>query len=505
MQIFQKIFFIIFLTTSLYASQKTCILIIHSYSQEYPWTKNQHTSFVKTLQESGKNFDFHTEYLDTKRLKLTPEYQEKFLQYLKFKYKNSHLGLVYVTDDNALEFIYKNKNELFQAQKQPIVFFSGVNNLDMHKTLPKDSFAGVYEVKEIKPNIELIKQFSPQTRDIWFIGDDSSTYHSIKKELQTQHKDFANMHFHYISDEYISKVTKELPHNKRSFVLLTTIGNLKDDNNNTLQPKESIDIIKDNKNLIILSMEDAYMTKGVIGGYVTSGIKHGEEAAKLILQYLTTKSMKNISSLTNSPNIYMFNSKELTNSRIILSKYIARDSVIIGKDKDFIEKNKSILLDIFLILLFISTLTFIALYAIQRQKYMNQQQRFSELNNLDTKFQIQKQLLEHIFKLDDICYWKLNTANNEIFISDELINILGSDISLYKNDPYFLNYFVSLDDKALLSDNISYVKKSGKSVKFTHKIATSNKTLFNVKHIIFAQNDKVNENSIILGIIKIDK
>lgn len=505
MQFFLKIFFIIFLTISLYASEKTSILVIHSYSQEYTWTKNQHNSFVNTLQKSEKTFDFHTEYLDTKKLKLTPEYQQEFLKYLIFKYKDIDLGLVYVTDDNALEFIYKHKQVLFKGKEQPPVFFSGVNNLNIHKILPQDSFAGVYEIKNVKPNIELIKQFSPQTRDIWFIGDASTTYNSIKKEIESKQKDFPKMTFHYISNEYISKIRKELPSDRRSFIILTTIGNFKDDNNNTLQPKESINIIKEKKNLIILSMEDAYMTKGVIGGYVTSALKHGEEAAKLILQYLTTKSMQNISSLTNSPNIYMFNSKELTNSRVILSKYIARDSVIIGKDKDFIERNKSILLDIFLILLFISTLTFIALYAIQRRKYINQQQRFNELNNLDTKFQIQKQLLENIFKLDDICYWKLNTENNEIFISDELIDILGSDIGLYKNDPKFLNYFVSLDDKTLLSNNISYVKKSEKSVKFNHKIVTSNKSIFNVKHIIFAQNDKINENLIILGVIKIDK
>lgn len=415
-------------------------------------------------------------------------------------YKEINLQLIYVTDDNALNFIHKNNRELSKNKKEIPVFFSGINNLDMHKILPKDLYAGIYEVKEVKPNIELIKQFSPQTRDIWFIGDNSNTYNAIKKELQSQHKDFSNINFHYLNDEYASKVQKQLPNNKKSFVILTTIGNFKDENNNTLQPKESIDIFRENKNIIILSMEDAYMTSGVVGGYVSSAQKQGKEAAKLILNYISNKSMKGISSLVKDQNIYIFNYKELTKSRIILSQYIARKAKIIGKDPNFIERNKSILLNALFIFLFILALGFIVLYAIQRKKYTRELNRLKELQNIDHEFCMQKQLIDNIFKLNDIYYWKLDTQSNEIFISNELINILGPDIDLYKDDQYFLQYFVNSSDKSLLSDNIDYVKSSKKFIKFNHKIITSNKSVFNSQHIIFSQND-----STIIGIIKIEK
>ena len=502
MQFFHKISFIIFLTISIYAADKTSVLIIHSYSQEYPWTKNQHSSLVKTLKESGNSFDFHTEHLDTKHLKLTPEYQQEFLNYLKFKYKETNLHLIYITDDNALTFMLKHKKELFKNKKEIPIFFSGINNLDIDKILDKDSFAGIYEVKDVKPNIELIKQFSPQTRDIWFIGDNSNTYHSIKKELKSQQKEFSNMNFHYLSDEYASKIKEQLPDDKRSFVILTTIGNLKDDNNHTLKLKESISIFRENKNIIILSMEDAYMTKGVVGGYVSSAKKQGSEAAKLILNYQINKSMEGISSLVKDQNIYIFNSKELTKSRIILSQYIARKATIIGKDLNFIEKNESILLNTLFIFLFILALGFIVLYAIQRKKYKRELTRLKGLQNLDNKFHMQEQLIDNIFELDDICYWKIDTENNKVFISNELINILGPDVDLYKDDQYFLQYFLNSNDKSILSDNISYVKSSKKSIKFNHKIITSNKSVFNAKHIIFAQN---NENLTIVGILKIEK
>jgi hypothetical protein len=42
---------------------KKQILILHSYSQEYKWTKSQNDSFVSTLQESlSTPVEFSVEY-----------------------------------------------------------------------------------------------------------------------------------------------------------------------------------------------------------------------------------------------------------------------------------------------------------------------------------------------------------------------------------------------------------------------------------------------------------
>lgn len=347
-----KIFFLLFcLTYSLYGSQKVKVFALHSYSQEYEWTKNQHSSFVSTLKGSDNEFEIYSEYLDTKRVDLTPEYQIAFIEYLKAKYADAAPDLIYVSDDNALNFIYEHYDKLFKNDKSKIpVFFSGINDFGMHEKLPSDIYAGVYELKEIKPNIELIKQFSPQTREVYIVGDNSNTYEFIKREIQTQEAAFASLKFHYIGDGEIDKIESQLPNKPKTFVILTTIGNIKDEKNNMLLPKESIQKIKQNKDLIILSMEDAYMCKGVVGGYVTSGIKQGEEAANLVLRYLNEKTLKNVPSLLKSPNLYIFNSKELLQARVILSEYIARNSTIIGKDKDFIEKNQAILLNIFAVM-----------------------------------------------------------------------------------------------------------------------------------------------------------
>ncbi|MEW8562101.1 MAG: hypothetical protein AB2541_08345, partial [Candidatus Thiodiazotropha sp.] len=87
------------------ADPNTRILIIHSYSQEYPWTRGEHMGFVAALREghSGEVV-IETEYLDTKRISLTPEYISTFTDYLKVKYREFKPTAIYVTDDNALGF-----------------------------------------------------------------------------------------------------------------------------------------------------------------------------------------------------------------------------------------------------------------------------------------------------------------------------------------------------------------------------------------------------------------
>jgi hypothetical protein len=497
-----NLFILLFITLSLYASNKTEILLLHSYSQEYSWTKKQHNSFVKKLNSSNKKFNFSTEYLDTKRLKLTDKYQKDFINYLSMKYVDVEFDLVYVTDDNALNFISSNYNKILDSKRQVPVFFSGINNLEISDVLPKSRFVGIYEIKEVKPNIELIKQFSPQTRNIYFLGDDSNTYSSIKKTIESNQKDFPNLNFKYISDEYISNIKKNLPSKPRSFVVLTTIGNLKDDNNKTLLPNESIEMIKENKNLILLTMEDTYMYEGVVGGYVTSGQIQGTEAARLVLNYLKDGTLKNTNSLKNS-SAYHFNSKDITASRIVLSEYIARDAKILDKDNSSIVNRKSLMLNLFTIVLILLLMTFFIVFAVKTKKCNRLFQKLKYLQSIKSKLDAKNQLLNNILSFNNIGYWKLNLRDDDIYVSQELLNIFDIDSDLYKDDSEFISYFIHSSDKKLYDNNLNYVKESGKSIVFKHRFISSDKTIFNVTHKIYTEYNQHTASSIV-GIVKVD-
>ena len=364
-------FFFVVLFSFVYAGEKKSIFILHSYSQEYGWTKLQHNNFIEKIQTSSRYpLDISVEYLDTKRLKLSPEYEEFFYQYLAKKFQNFTPDAIYVTDDNALNF-FSHHPLLFHASP---IFFSGINNLALANTLDKNRYTGVYEVKDIVKNIELIRHFSPQTRDIWIVGDNSTTYRSIEADIRTHIHHYPKYTFHFLSSTRIDEITARLPKTPKTFVLLTTIGEWSDNKGNNLTLKESISILKRNENNILCSMEDAYVQGGVIGGLVTSGAHQGMHAADLVLRHLNGESLKNIESINESPNVYMFDRKALMESRLILSEYIARDAVILHEQKSFFERYQQTILNtlFILVIFFLLFMLIFFLISLQKKAYIKQ-------------------------------------------------------------------------------------------------------------------------------------
>jgi len=261
---------------TLHVDRKKRILILHSYSQEYGWTKSQHNGFTSELKDKVPfPLEISVEYLDTKRLQFSEEYQKFFLTYLETKYKNYVPDVIYVSDDNALKFFLNQENRLFRYSP---IFFSGINDLSLAKTIDSGKYTGVYETKDIVPNIELIRLFSPQTREIWIVGDDSTTYKSIEADIRKHIVSYPKYTFHFIASARIHDIIAKLPNRRKSFVLLTTIGGWIDEDGHNLTLNESIEHLTKNPNLIVCSMEDAYVSGGVIGGFVTSGMSQGKHA-----------------------------------------------------------------------------------------------------------------------------------------------------------------------------------------------------------------------------------
>ena len=171
--------FILFLLLQLftswsYAHSPSQALILHSYSQEYLWTKNQHQAFITEINSAiPHGLNISTEYLDTKRKAFDSNYILSFYNYLSVKYDNYAPDIIYVTDDNALTFAREHFQILFP--NVPVVF-SGVNNLSVKDSLDSTRFTGVFEKKDISRNLELLDSIDTYAKDILVVGDDSNTY-----------------------------------------------------------------------------------------------------------------------------------------------------------------------------------------------------------------------------------------------------------------------------------------------------------------------------------------
>lgn len=446
------------------ANEQKNILLIHSYSQEYAWTKKQHEGFINYLNENIKtaSLEISTEYLDTKRVEFTKEYQDEFVKYLNIKYSNYKPDVIYVSDDNALTFMLNNQNAL--SFKAPVVF-SGINNTELKKVLDEREFSGVYEIKEIEQNIELIKSFSPQTREIYFLGDNSETYNSIKSNIQTQILKYPNLKFKFISSKKLSEVKSELQKlPNRSFVLLTTIGAFEEDDAKHSTLNNSLERLSELKNIILLSMEDAYIQHSVIGGYVTDGIKQGSLAAQKAYTILQKTLIQNRDNIPNNSNTYIFNRKALLDAKLFLPQYISREAIMLNEDTTFYVKYQKYIINTFFVFFIITLVALTLIYFVSREKKHKLQKSINRLKVSKHNLIKNRKILHNIQNITNAIYWEYDIKNSAVFIlnctntkidieSENSIDYDGFfNILIHPSDFYQLKHII---EKTVALDNTS--------------------------------------------------
>ena len=391
----------LFTTATAFAQNKN-ILILHSYHQEYPWTNSENKGFTQTLINrflSG-NINFSTEYLDTKRVEFNEGYQDFFYHYLKQKYVQYSPDVIFCSDDNALSFILKFKERLFEHV--PVVF-CGVNNLDVKNNLDRKQYTGVFEIKEIIPNLALLKTIIPKPDDILFLGDNSSTHQAIVQKIITDiASQLPEQEYAILANDNLSYLIKQLQLHKEGIIFLTTIGGIKDEHSVVIPLKNTLNSIVSAGNFTIISMEDVYLEEGILGGYVTSGFSQGKEAANLTVQILQGNSPASIPLVEESPNQYMFNYPQLKKIGLAISQ-LPENAIILNRPQSFYDLYKYRIWSTILFLILQTLVIFALMQNIHKRKK-------AETSLQKARNDLEKRVIERTLELTET-----NTnLNNEV-------------------------------------------------------------------------------------------
>ena len=314
--------------------------MLHSYAHEYEWTHSQHVGFMQTLAADAQVEPLvSTEYLDTKRRAYDEAYANELARHLRLKYAGYKPAAIYVTDDNALLFARDHLSRIFLGVP---VFFSGVNDYGMQNSLDPALFTGVFERKEIGPNIEWLLHVDKNANDLIFIGDDSNTYRAIESELRSELIPY-RLRVTFIAEERLARILERLKNLPGKYIVLTTLGGMTDENDQVLPLR---DIMKrlTGTGRIIISMEDAYIIEGVLGGSVTSGQKQGASAARLLLAYLHGKPIVDLPPILKSPNALIFDDRVLQEYGIDFPEKLRSQAVLLHPRLCFYEQYRSFVL-----------------------------------------------------------------------------------------------------------------------------------------------------------------
>jgi signal transduction histidine kinase/ActR/RegA family two-component response regulator len=423
------------LSFSVSANSNYEVMVVHAYSQEYPWTRSQHEGFIEALS-AGSRFPLKitAEYLDTKRRPLSTDYSRRYVQFLRVKYAGYRPDVIYVTDDNGLIFARDFLSELYP---QVPVFFSGVNDYSVLDELESSTMRGVFEKKDIGRNLRLLTDLDAYTDSILVVGDTSNTYTAIEQEIKQQLARLPYINASFISHSRLDGLLEALRGRTERFLFLTSIGALQDGYGETLTIPEIVSAIESSGQYAVVSMEDAYIIGDVLGGYVTSGKSQGKAAAGLVLEYQQGQPLNEIMNITESPNVYMFNQSRLQTLGITLADSIRDAATFVHVPETFYQRYKAIIISLILVLGFlVFSLLIIVLRSSNRQKqekieyerlktdrlqrYQQALMKWSGINfrNLDEAFQKVTEISAKTLGVSRVSIWLYNDEYSAVSCQD---------------------------------------------------------------------------------------
>jgi diguanylate cyclase (GGDEF)-like protein/PAS domain S-box-containing protein len=296
--------------------------------------------FVQTLREGySGGLMIKTEYLDSKRIDLTRDYINTFTDYLKVKYQGFEPTVIYVTDDSALGFAQQELSSLFPRSP---VLFSGVNDIRVLQHMHGNNITGVMENKEIMPNLRLLTEMNHNTGDLVVIGDASRTYQAIERQIQKAVRDLPSARIVFIASENIETILESLSDYPDSDLFLTTLGQVRESDGGALSLQETIGRIVNSGRRLIVSMEDAYVIDGVLGGYVTTSKGQGSAAAGLLIRYLKEGVLP--APILKSPNEYLIDHEQLARHGLKLPSHIQDIATLLNPPETFYQQYRQLIL-----------------------------------------------------------------------------------------------------------------------------------------------------------------
>jgi diguanylate cyclase (GGDEF)-like protein/PAS domain S-box-containing protein len=443
------------------ASVPTPVFVLHAYSQEYPWTKGQHQGFVQALNDDpSRAYSLNVEYLDTKRTSYTPAYADLIGDHLRKKYQGYRPAAVYVTDDNALSFALSHLDKVFPGVP---VLFSGINNYDVRARLDPARMTGVFEKKEIAPNLHLMRHIDPDIRKIVIVGDASETYRAIESEIRQELKRQPDIRATFLSSNRIDDLIGRLRERRERFVFLTTLGAVADADGRTLTLPETIDAIVHAGRFVVFSMEDAYLYPGVLGGYVTSGPRQGRAAAQLLIRHLNGTPVSALPPIVASPNEHIVDETELLKAGLVPPRDIAGQVTLVNRLPTFYEANRPIILGtlyglaaLLLIILASSLLLFVR---------KNRQIARASLQLGQTK-----ESLDRAQRIANMGNWDWQIPENRLFWSEGIYRLFGVDPAEFDASYEAFMARVHPDDQNAVEAAVQRALATGAPYEIDHRI-----------------------------------
>ncbi|MFZ5428379.1 MAG: ATP-binding protein [Thermodesulfobacteriota bacterium] len=277
------------------------------------------------------HFEPFVEYLDWKRFP-SRENLENVIQTLERKYAGKRFDVIITSDNAALDFVLKYRQQLF---KDTPVVFCGVNGYSDVLLGGQGGVTGVTEDLDVAGTIGLIESVLPGTRKILAPIEDTETGQAQRIEMvRAMRERNGRIQIHFLDNPAIEEVIRECGTNssKDTVLLLSSFGR---DRTGRIFPDFGVDLFSAGCDLPIFVMWDFLVGKGALGGSVLSGKLQGREAGKLAIRVLSGE--RDIPVVRKPPTQTVFDHDQLKRFKVAASS-LPDNSLLLNEPLSLVQR-----------------------------------------------------------------------------------------------------------------------------------------------------------------------
>lgn len=420
------------------------VLIINSYNQGLTWSKDETAGVIDTLKKSGYNLSISMEDMDWKNYP-TDENIQQLYDYFLYKYQNKAIDILIATDDAALEFVLKNRENLFS--NAPVVF-CGVNQNGVTRiTSGYKNFTGTLEEVDPTDTIKMALNINPSLKNVYILFDNSesgvSTGEIVVDKIKSMNMNLNTIPLNNLSYDELIKYVRSF--DRDSIILVTTYYS--DVNGKIVEFENVSREVSKNSSVPVYHLYDLGLNNGAFGGIMMSGKLQGESAANLAIRMLEGENINNIPVLSLKTTRKVFDFQQLKRFNIALNG-IPKDSEVINKPFSFFETYKTLVLSILAAFIILVSFVCILMFYIIQIKRMRKnlfdsyeeltqiyeeleasdeelKQQFDEITNVQERLSKSEERFRIAADGSNAIIWDVDMLNMRYHFSDRWYELLG--------------------------------------------------------------------------------
>ncbi|MFH1488253.1 MAG: ABC transporter substrate binding protein [Pseudomonadota bacterium] len=256
---------------------------------------------------------------------------------MRHKLAQLPVHLIISVDDNALDFLLKNRNVF--SPKIPIVF-CGVNDFHDKRIAGHKNITGVNEVIDMEETIKIALRLHPKAKNLVAIQSDYQTHWRNTAEL---FKKITPAFSELVKIQEIMNLRiEDAPSVLRAISpdsIVLSLADLLEDGKKDVDRKKGWRFLSEHSAAPVYTLWETGLGTGIVGGKMVSGFHQGEAAARIARRILRGEAVSNIPVLLKSPNVAMFDWNALKRFGI-REKDLPPNSQVFFKPFSFYERHR---------------------------------------------------------------------------------------------------------------------------------------------------------------------